>query len=62
MDPNWMLGNIAYVCSECQTVLIQNRPGVLLGLILVKIVCKDYQQMQLECKSLKMKVLFVCLI
>ena len=61
MDPNWMLRNIAFFfiigyAQECQTVLIQIRPYVLLGLMLVKIVCKDYQQMpQSKDESIIMK-------
>ena len=31
--------------SECQTVWIQIRPNILLGLIWVQTVCKCYQQM-----------------
>ena len=31
--------------SECQTVWIQIRPNILLGLIWVQTVCKGYQQM-----------------
>ena len=30
---------------ECQAVLIQIRPGILLGLIWLQTVCKGYQQM-----------------
>ena len=32
------------ISSECQTVLIQIRPDVLSGLVLVQTVCKGYQQ------------------
>ena len=38
--------------SECQTVWIQNRPHVLLGLIWVQTICKGYQQKALAGEQL----------
>ena len=35
------------ISSECQTVWIQVKPDILLGLIWVQTVCKGYQQMTL---------------
>ena len=36
---------LSEVSSECQTVRIQNKPGILMSLIWVQTVCKGYQQM-----------------
>ena len=44
--------------SECQTIWIQIRPDILLGLIWVQTVCKGYQQMTLEGKELKASSIF----
>ena len=40
--------------QHCQTVLIQIKPDIFSGLILVQTVCKGYHQMTLADKELKM--------
>ena len=45
--------------SECQIVLVQIRPGVLLGLIWVQTVCKSYQQTTLGDKKLILEILML---
>ena len=48
--------------SECQTVWIQIRPEIILGLILLQTVCKGYQQTTLLGKELNMHVqLYICI-
>ena len=37
--------NLSGIPSQCQTVWIQIRPDILLGLIWVQTICKGYQQM-----------------
>ena len=37
--------NLSGILSECQTVCIQIKPSILLGLIWGQTGCKDYQQM-----------------
>ena len=43
---------LSEIPSECQTVLIQISPDVLLGLIWDQTVCKSYQQMTLVSKEI----------
>ena len=45
--------NLSGIPSECQTDWIQIRPTILSGLIWVQSVCKDYDQMTLVDKELK---------
>ena len=57
---NFSFKILSGIPSECQIVLIQIRPDILLGLIWVQTVCKCYQQMTLVAGKELINLYFVC--